>query len=310
VLESAAPCLAFTCPTRCEVFIFSCEVDRVCGSTRCGKNIFSFNACESEAEGVTVSGALVVMEDRAPLTVGDETSLTLGTPCEMTNDELAGIVVQAFAKIRDYLPYIVELKSRFNEGDRDSENHLLTPIKGCYSWKEFCQSILNRAPRTVWDACREKKPKLEAHTVTEAEFAEYEQENQGIRKLTEKLLADGLPQSDVVSALVNMEHPQEMAEAAVRVVTGQPLNSTPPNVFPLDVAFTALSPLLGESAGCILNALPTALDWVKKNEPLTAYQIDTLSAIVTALGQISKFTSDYHDKLEKVLGSVRDEVVA
>lgn len=257
-----------------------------------------------------MSGALVVMEDRAPLTVGDETSLTLGTPCEMTNDELAGIVVQAFAKIRDYLPYIVELKSRFNEGDRDSENHLLTPIKGCYSWKEFCQSILNRAPRTVWDACREKKPKLEAHTVTEAEFAEYEQENQGIRKLTEKLLADGLPQSDVVSALVNMEHPQEMAEAAVRVVTGQPLNSTPPNVFPLDVAFTALSPLLGESAGCILNALPTALDWVKKNEPLTAYQIDTLSAIVTALGQISKFTSDYHDKLEKVLGSVRDEVVA
>ena len=86
-------------------------------------------------------------------------------------------------------------------------------------------------------------------------------------------------------------------------------STEPPQAFPLDVAFTTLSPLLGENAGCVLNALPTALDWVKRNQPLTAYQIETLSAIVTALGQISKLTSDYHDKFDEVLESVR-EVVA
>jgi hypothetical protein len=239
-------------------------------------------------------------------TVVQETCMTLGNPAEMTDDQLADAVIQAFAKIQDYIPYIIALKARFSDGDRDSENHLLTPIKGCYSWKEFCGSILNRSPEALRQAlAAAKKPKTEAHVVTEAEFAEYEQENHGIRKLTEKLLADGLPESDVVSALVNMEHPQPMAEAAVRVVTGQSLVTEPPKVFPLDVAFTALSPLLGENAGCILNALPTALDWVKRNQPLTAYQIETLSAIVTALRQISKLTSDYHNKLGEVLGLVR-----
>jgi hypothetical protein len=167
-----------------------------------------------------VSATLAVMEDTALATVVQETCITLGHPDEMTDDQLADAVIQAFSKIRDYLPYIIALKSRFNDGDRDSENHLLTPIKGCYSWKEFCKFILNRAPETVREAiAAAKKPKAEAHAVTEAEFAEYEQENQGIRKLTKKLLADGLPEADVISALVNMEHPKPMAEAAVRMVT-------------------------------------------------------------------------------------------
>ena len=257
-----------------------------------------------------MSTALVVMEDTVLATVEKESFLTLGNPAEMTNDQLADAVIQAFAKIRAYLPYIVALKARFDDGERDSANHLLTPIKGCYSWKEFCGNILDRTPQTLGEAIRSTtKKKDEAHVVTEAEFAEYEQENQGIRELTEKLLADGLPAADVVSALVNREHPQEMAEAAVRLVTGQSLVTEPPQAFPLDVAFTTLSPLLGENAGCVLNALPTALDWVKRNQPLTAYQIETLSAIVTALGQISKLTSDYHDKFDEVLESVR-EVVA
>lgn len=258
-----------------------------------------------------MSTTLAVMEATALATVEKQSFTTLGNPAEMTDDQLADAVIQAFAKIRDSLPYIIALKTRFDEGDRDSANHLLAPIKGCYSWKEFCGSYLDRTPQAIGKAlAAAKKPKEETHPVTDAEFAEYEQENQGIRKLTEKLLADGLPEADVVSALVNMEHPQEMAEAAVRIVTGQPLGIVPPQVFPLDVAFTALSPLLGENAGCILNALPTALDWVKQNQPLTAYQIESLSAVVTALGQISKYTSDYHDKFEAILVSVREEVVA
>jgi hypothetical protein len=155
-------------------------------------------------------------------TVVQETCMTLRSPDELTDDQLADAVIQAFTKIRDYLPYIIALKARFNDGERDSANHLLTPIKGCYSWKEFCTSILNRAPESVREAiAAAKKPKTESHTVTESEFAEYEQENQGLRELTKKLLADGLPEADVVSALVNMGHPQPMADAAVWVVTAK-----------------------------------------------------------------------------------------
>jgi hypothetical protein len=169
-----------------------------------------------------VSAALSVMEDRGLATAEKETFIAHGNPTELTDDQLADTVIQVFAKIRDHLPYIIALKSRFENGERDSAMRLTTPIKGCYSWKEFCGSILNRTPQALGQAiAAAKKPKEETHTVTEAEFAEYEQENQGIRKLTEKLLADGLPPSDVVSALVNMEHPQEMAEAAVRVVTAK-----------------------------------------------------------------------------------------
>lgn len=159
---------------------------------------------------------------KAPTTVAGIMPATLPDPAEMTDDQLAEAVIQVFAKIRDYLPYIVALKARFTDGERDSANHLIAPIKGCYSWQEFCKSILNRDDSVIRKAiAADKKPKEETHTVTEAEFAEYEHENQGIRKLTEKLLADGLPESDVVSALVNMEHPQEMAEAAVRVITAE-----------------------------------------------------------------------------------------
>jgi hypothetical protein len=70
---------------------------------------------------------------------------------------------------------------------------------------------------------------------------------------------------------------------------------------PLNEAFEALSPFFGEGAGCPLNVLPTALDWVKQNQPLTPEQVETLSAVVNVLGQISKFTSQYRAELEALL---------
>jgi hypothetical protein len=170
---------------------------------------------------------LVLAADTTALvTVTQETWVTLGNPADMTDDQLADAVIQVFAKIRDHIPYIIALKSRFDDGDRDSANHLLAPIKGCYSWKEFCKSILNRSDEALRQAiAAAKKPKEDSHIVTEAEFAAYEQENQGLRKLTKKRLADGLPEADVVSALVNMGHPQEMAEAAVRIVSAETATS-------------------------------------------------------------------------------------
>ena len=64
--------------------------------------------------------AAVVMEDTALATAEKETFIALGNPAEMTDDQLADAVVQVFAKIRDHLPYIIALKSRFEDGERDS----------------------------------------------------------------------------------------------------------------------------------------------------------------------------------------------
>jgi hypothetical protein len=216
----------------------------------------------------------------------------------MTDDELAGIVVGMFSKMRDYLPYIVALKDRFNDGNRDSLNRLRAPIRGCRTWKEFCKSVLGVTPQAIRDAIRSKQ--LRATTV---DLATYELENPSIREMAKKFLTQMTPE-DVIGALISQDVPQRIAEALVQSVTGQPVLA-PSEVSPLDVAFKSISPLLGEAADCPLNALPTALDWVKQNQPLTAYQIETLSAVVTALGQISKLTSHYHDKLEEVLGLVQ-----
>lgn len=79
---------------------------------------------------------------------------------------------------------------------------------------------------------------------------------------------------------------------------------------PLNEAFKALSPFFGEGARCPGNVLPTALNWVRQNQPLTAEQVETLSAIVHVLAQISKFTAKFHDELEDVLRSTREKVAA
>lgn len=56
--------------------------------------------------------------------------------------------------------------------------------------------------------------------LTDADVAEYEQEHPEIRQFTQNLLAD-LPPADVVSVLVNQEHPEPMAEAIVKIVVAE-----------------------------------------------------------------------------------------
>ncbi len=167
-----------------------------------------------------MSATLLATESIALATVDDETSLTLGVPTDMTDDELVGVVIQAFAKIRDYIPYIVELRMRFEAADRDSTNRLRVPISGCYTWKEFCTSILNRTPRNIWDACRDKKEKQEPRQLTDADVAAYEQEHPDIRRVTQKLLAQ-MTAADAIGALVGMETPLPIAEAVVRIVLAE-----------------------------------------------------------------------------------------
>src|SRR5271170_1597725 len=50
-------------------------------------------------------------------TVGD-IKLELGLPSDMTNDELAAVVIDGMQKFRKFIPYVVELHKRFNDGER------------------------------------------------------------------------------------------------------------------------------------------------------------------------------------------------
>lgn len=96
-------------------------------------------------------------------TVEELSSLTLGDPANMTNDQLADTVIDGVKKLRHYLPYIIALKTRFDGGQRDSTNRLRKPIKDCYSWKEFCENHLDRTPRALTKALATPQPTPAAH---------------------------------------------------------------------------------------------------------------------------------------------------
>ncbi len=78
---------------------------------------------------------------------------------------------------------------------------------------------------------------------------------------------------------------------------------------PLQDAFDALSPFFGENARCPLNTLPIALAWIKQNQPTTD-EVETLSAIVHALEDISKFTAKHHGLFAAILRSKQKGIAA
>lgn len=174
--------------------------------------------------------------------VRQETLSTLPPPETMTDDELANGVIQMFGKMREYLPYIVALKERFISGERDARNQLKTPIKGCRTWKEFCTSILQRTPQTVWEAIREKKLKQLGTT----DVTTYELENPGIRDMAKKFLKT-MPPEDVVGALIGQDVPEPIAEAIVRSETQGHKTALPsPASFPVADLIAAVTNLRAE----------------------------------------------------------------
>jgi hypothetical protein len=60
----------------------------------------------------------------------------------MTDADLVAHVTIGFQKIREELPYILELRKRFARLPRGHAN-----IAGCKTWKEFCIKILHRTDR-------------------------------------------------------------------------------------------------------------------------------------------------------------------
>jgi len=81
-----------------------------------------------------------------------------GDPTGKSNDELADIVIRMFAKLSRYRRYVEELNVRFSEADRDENNRLIVPIKGCHTFRDFCRKRLNRTAGAVYKMMRNADP--------------------------------------------------------------------------------------------------------------------------------------------------------
>jgi hypothetical protein len=62
----------------------------------------------------------------------------------LTTDELVGIAIGAFARIQDSMPYVIELRKRFQAAPRGKAN-----ISGCDTWEEFCTKHLHRTASAI-----------------------------------------------------------------------------------------------------------------------------------------------------------------
>lgn len=62
----------------------------------------------------------------------------------LPTEELASIVIGAFTKIREVLPYVLELRKRFADAPKGKAG-----IAGCNTWEEFCGKHLHRTPSAL-----------------------------------------------------------------------------------------------------------------------------------------------------------------
>jgi hypothetical protein len=93
------------------------------------------DACvEMDGEGTTALATVAV-------TNSDEPQLL---PASMADEPLAEIVVSGFKKFRTLIPYVIELRKRFNSKIRGNAD-----IAGCKTWTEFCEKHLDRTTSAV-----------------------------------------------------------------------------------------------------------------------------------------------------------------
>jgi hypothetical protein len=104
---------------------------------------------EQSSQTPAVNGEFV--QEPADIALGGDLVL-------MSPDELADIVIEGFRKLRPYQRYIAELHRRFTIADRDENNRLLEPIKGCHTFREFCTKRLGRTAEAVYKMMRTADP--------------------------------------------------------------------------------------------------------------------------------------------------------
>ncbi len=88
--------------------------------------------------------ASTAVDDSPATSIQDEEAIISPSPESLTNEELASIAIGAFSRIQDSMPYILELRKRFQAAPRGKAN-----IQGCGTWGEFCEKHLYRTPRAV-----------------------------------------------------------------------------------------------------------------------------------------------------------------
>ena len=94
-------------------------------------------------------------------------------PSNLSNAELVQTVVGAFTKIKEALPFILELKSRFAA---------LPPgikIAGCETWTAFCTNVLHRSDRAIRKAIAAqsgRKPERKSRGVLVPQLEEVEED--------------------------------------------------------------------------------------------------------------------------------------
>jgi hypothetical protein len=124
----------------------------------------------------TVPNATPTVNSKSITREPDETSASFAArraANKMTTPDLVKRVKTTFAKIRSELPYIVELRARFEAKPRGAAH-----IDGCLSWQEFCVKRLHRTDRHIRRVLAEneteisvgvsveKVPERETHIIT------------------------------------------------------------------------------------------------------------------------------------------------
>jgi hypothetical protein len=74
---------------------------------------------------------------------------TVADAAKMSIDALADYVIEGIKKFEHYLPLVRALKEKVKTIPRDSKNRFTIPLKGCYSWSEFCRQYLDRTRQAV-----------------------------------------------------------------------------------------------------------------------------------------------------------------
>jgi hypothetical protein len=119
--------------------------------------------CEDDSHGGTESlcNATVRQEScqtlapKLPAPASATATAAEADPAKMNVDELADYVVNGIKKFEHYLPLVRVLKGKAGLIPRDSKNRFKVPLKGCYSWGEFCRKYLDRTRQAVDQAIDE-----------------------------------------------------------------------------------------------------------------------------------------------------------
>ncbi len=85
------------------------------------------------------------------------------SPESLTTEQLVEVATGAFQRLQDSMPFIIELRKRFNAAPRGKAN-----ISGCNTWEQFCEKHLHRTASALRKALQEEKPKKRQ---TKAQYA-------------------------------------------------------------------------------------------------------------------------------------------